>query len=323
DGTFVDVAADAGSFASRPEVTRGMAFGDLDQEGDLDIVTNDIANRLRVYRNDAPPPGHHWLQILALAGGRVDVGATVTVVGRTFRDRDTDGIDFIPADLSTVAEQRRVATELPAEDLHLLVFTNGILSPKRRETSDDGIEIDLAVSYLSRFVILRGVAERLGANLDARPRVFVMGAPGSNVAGNPSDLNSEEKYAQVAAHMQTVAANEALVLDAKSRYPTMGVYGLNPGLVATGDIRAPFLGGANSLRFQVAEWLIGKFNPSADEYAARIGPTLVSAELDAESGLVFDSKARRSKPSKKLTPERVADFMQATEELLANLPRPR
>ncbi|MEM9554253.1 MAG: SDR family NAD(P)-dependent oxidoreductase [Acidobacteriota bacterium] len=249
-------------------------------------------------------------------------GATVTVVGRTFRDRGTDGIDFIQADLSTVAEQRRVATQLPAEDLGLLVFTTGILSPKRRETSDDGVEIDLAVSYLSRFVILRGVAESLGANLEARARVFVMGAPGSNVAGNPSDLNSEERYAQLAAHTQTVAANEALVLDATSRYPEIGVYGLNPGLVATGDIRAPFLGGSDSLRFKVVEWLIGKLSPSADEYAARIGPTLVAAELDAESGLIFDSRARRSKRSQKLTPERVADFMRATEELLADLPRP-
>ncbi|MEM8679969.1 MAG: CRTAC1 family protein, partial [Planctomycetota bacterium] len=80
DGTFVDVASDAGTFASRPEVTRGMAFGDLDQDGDVDIVTNDIANRLRVYRNDAPPAGHHWLQILARAGNRVDVGATIIVV---------------------------------------------------------------------------------------------------------------------------------------------------------------------------------------------------------------------------------------------------
>ena len=250
-------------------------------------------------------------------------GTPVTVVGRTFRDSDTDGIDFIQADLSTVSEQRRVATELPAEDLDLLVFTTGILSPKRRETSDDGVEIDLAVSYLSRFVILRGVAERLGANLEARARVFVMGAPGKNVAGNPSDLNSEEKYAQLAAHTQTVAANEALVLDATSRYPEIGVYGLNPGLVASGDIRAPFLGGADSLKFKVVEWLIGKLNPTADEYAARIGPTLVAAELDTESGLIFDSKARRSKFSKKLTPERVADFMRATEELLADLPRPR
>ncbi|MEM9067599.1 MAG: SDR family NAD(P)-dependent oxidoreductase [Myxococcota bacterium] len=259
----------------------------------------------------------------AIARWLVAQGGTVTVVGRTFRDSDTPGLDFIRADLSTVAAQRRVASELPAEDLDLLVFTNGILSPKQRQTSEDGVEIDLAVSYLSRFVILRGVAERLGANLDARARVFVMGAPGSNVSSNPRDLNAEESYAQLAAHTQTVAANEALVLNAPSRHAGIGVYGLNPGLVATGDIRAPFLGGTDSLRFKIVEWLVSKFNPSADEYAARIGPTLLAPELDTESGLIFDSKARRSKPSKYLTPERVAEFMRATEELLATLPRPR
>ncbi|MEO1035953.1 MAG: KR domain-containing protein [Pseudomonadota bacterium] len=259
----------------------------------------------------------------AIARWLADRGATVTVVGRTFRDSDTDGIDFAQADLATVSEQRRIATELPAEDLGLLVFTTGILSPKRRETSSDCVEIDLAVSYLSRFVILRGVAQRLGANLEVRPRVFVMGAPGKNIAGNPSDLNSEESYAQLAAHTQTVAANEALVLDAKHRYPQIDVYGLNPGLVASGGIRAPFLGGAESLRFKLVEWLIGKLNPSADEYAEQIGPTLIAKELNSESGLIFDATARPTKPSKNLTPERVAEFMQATDALLADLPRPR
>lgn len=259
----------------------------------------------------------------ALARWLVAQGAAVTVVGRTLRDGRVPGLDFIRADLSTVAEQRRVAAELPAEELSLLVFTTGILSPKRRETTEDGVEIDLAVSYLSRFVILRSLAERLGTRAQARSRVFVMGAPGSNVAGDPSDLNSERGYAQLAAHTQTVAANEALVLDAKDRYPQFGVYGLNPGLVASGEIRAPFLGGADSLRFKAVEWLIGTLRPSTDEYAARIGSTLLAPEEGADSGTMFDSKGRKTKASSRLTPDRVAHFMRATEELLASLPRPK
>ncbi|MEL7115687.1 MAG: SDR family NAD(P)-dependent oxidoreductase [Pseudomonadota bacterium] len=232
-----------------------------------------------------------------------------------------DRIEFVQADLSTVAEQRRVAQVLPAKDTSLVLFTTGILSPKRRETSSDGVEIDLAISYLSRFVILRGMAGQLGANLETRARVFVMGAPGKNVAYDLSDLNAERTYSQMAAHTQTVAGNEALVLDAAQRYSHIGVFGLNPGLVASGDIRAPFLGGADSLRFKIVEWLIGSLNPSPEGYAARIGPTLVAPELDAESGLIFDPKGRRKSPSKNLTPERVADFMRATEELLDELPK--
>ncbi|MEM8976026.1 MAG: SDR family NAD(P)-dependent oxidoreductase [Pseudomonadota bacterium] len=257
----------------------------------------------------------------ALAHWLVAQGARVTTVGRSFRDESMDKIEFVQADLSTVAEQRRVAQVLPAKEVNLLVFTTGILSSKRRETSSDGVEIDLAISYLSRYVILHGMAEQLGANLGTRSRVFVMAAPGKNVSFDLSDLNAERTYSQMAAHTQTVAGNEALVLDAAHRYPKIGVFGLNPGLVASGDIRAPFLGGSDSLRFKVVEWLIGRLNPSPEGYAARIGPTLVAPELDAVSGLIFDPKGRRKSPSKNLTPERVAGFMSATEELLADVPK--
>ena len=81
--------------------------------------------------------------------------------------------------------------------------------------------------------------------------------------------------------------------------------------------------GAEALRFKLVEWLIGKLNPSADGYAARIGPLLIAPELGTESGLIFNSKACRTKPSKKLTPERVAEFLRATEELLVDLPNSR
>ena len=70
-------------------------------------------------------------------------------------------------------QARRVAQELPAETLDTLILTTGIFAGKQRMESPEGIEIDLAVSYLSRFVIVREVAERLGkkravANLKLR-----------------------------------------------------------------------------------------------------------------------------------------------------------
>src|SRR5690348_9751516 len=88
----------------------------------------------------------------ALSRFMVSRGAAVLVVGQTFRDADVPGIEFIKADLSLMREARRVGSLLPAETLDLVIFTTGIFAaPKRQETAE-GIERDMAVSYLSRLV---------------------------------------------------------------------------------------------------------------------------------------------------------------------------
>jgi NAD(P)-dependent dehydrogenase (short-subunit alcohol dehydrogenase family) len=95
-------------------------------------------------------------------------GANVVVVGQTFRDSDVPGIEFVKADLSLMREAQRVAVLLPAEDLDLLVFTTGIMAGPKREETAEGIERDMAVSYLSRLVIgVRSVRvwERTGLRL--------------------------------------------------------------------------------------------------------------------------------------------------------------
>ncbi|MFI1030461.1 SDR family NAD(P)-dependent oxidoreductase [Streptomyces sp. NPDC020951] len=246
-------------------------------------------------------------------------GAQVLVVGQTFRDEGVRGIDFLRADLSLMSEAQQVAHRLPAETLDLVVFTTGILAaPKRQETAE-GLERDMAVSYLSRFVILHGIAARLGQRRPTatmKPRVFVMGAPGRGQAGNPEDLNAEKAYGAMSAHMNTIAGNEMLVLDAAERYPHLNAYGLNPGLVKS-NIRSNLMGGEGSLRYRLSESLVGLFMPSADTYAKRMTPLFASPDLEGRGAVMFDHKGNAFLPSPKLTDDHIHAFMTASEALLS------
>jgi NAD(P)-dependent dehydrogenase (short-subunit alcohol dehydrogenase family) len=247
-------------------------------------------------------------------------GADVTVVGRTFRDDGIGGITFLSADLSLLSEARRVARELPAEVLDLLVLTTGIMAARKRQETSEGIERDMAVSYLSRLVIVREVAPRLGRRRESqavRARVFIMGFPGKGFAGAPEDLNAEKSYSAMAVHSNTVAGNESLVLDSTERYSDVDFFGLNPGMIAT-NIRANMLG-EGSLAHRLAERLIGALTISADAYAERIGPLLVSPDLAGRGGAMLNHKGLEIPASAKLTERHTQRFMEASDALVARV----
>jgi NAD(P)-dependent dehydrogenase (short-subunit alcohol dehydrogenase family) len=244
-------------------------------------------------------------------------GAAVTVVGQTFRDADVSNIEFIRADLSSMQEANRVATLLPAETLDLVIFTTGIFAAPKRQETVEGLERDMAVSYLSRQVILQAIAPRLGSQLPSghmKPRVFIMGYPGTGQAGKLGDLNSERSYSAMAAHMNTVAGNEMLVLDSAQRYPNINTYGLNPGLIKT-DIRSNFMGG-NKFLFAVLEGLIGVFTPTADAYARRVVPLLVNTQLNGLTGVLFNSKGHAILPSDGLSTAHIRAFLTESRALI-------
>ena len=245
-------------------------------------------------------------------------GARVTVVGQRFRDEGTKGLEFLKADLGSMNEALRVARALKAESPDLWLLTTGIFAGPKREATAEGLEKDMAVSFLSRLAMIR----ELGADWtsprpagERRPRVFVMGAPGTGHVGALDDLNAEQKYESMKVHMNTVAGNEALVHVAAKRYPGVAFFGLNPGLIKT-NIRANVLGGQGSFRFKAVESLIGFFTPSTEDYADLMVPLLLSPELDAHSGALFNARARPIERSEGMTLEHAEKLISASEALI-------
>ncbi len=78
NGRFLHSPERGGAFTRGAEVSRTLAFGDLDADGDLDLVTTSIGDRLRVFSTDAPS-GSHWLRVRARVGARDALGASVSI----------------------------------------------------------------------------------------------------------------------------------------------------------------------------------------------------------------------------------------------------
>jgi hypothetical protein len=79
-GLFVDVSKDSGAVFSQPWVGRGMAVGDLDNDGRIDAVITTNGGEAHILHNETPGP-NHWLTI-ALTGhtsNRDAIGAEIKV----------------------------------------------------------------------------------------------------------------------------------------------------------------------------------------------------------------------------------------------------
>jgi enediyne biosynthesis protein E4 len=84
-GRFVDVSDQAGSYFRRRLIGRGSAAGDIDNDGDIDLVINNLEGPAVVLRNDTK--GGHWitLRLLGPKGDAPVIGAKVhlTAGGKT------------------------------------------------------------------------------------------------------------------------------------------------------------------------------------------------------------------------------------------------
>jgi hypothetical protein len=81
DGTFSEVAAEFGSALMEERASRGTAFGDIDNDGDVDIVVNDLDSVPQLLRNDGGSK-NNWILVKTIGtrSNHNGIGAKVKVV---------------------------------------------------------------------------------------------------------------------------------------------------------------------------------------------------------------------------------------------------
>jgi hypothetical protein len=79
NGKFEELVDDAGPGIAAPHASRGCAFGDFDNDGDVDVLIVNMNEPPSLLRNDLAPEAGHWLKVklVGVKSNRSAIGARV------------------------------------------------------------------------------------------------------------------------------------------------------------------------------------------------------------------------------------------------------
>jgi enediyne biosynthesis protein E4 len=140
DGRFEELLEEAGSGVSEAHSSRGCAFGDFDNDGDMDVLIMNMNEPPSLLRNDVSSGGH-WLKVL-LVGVKTNRSAIGTrVVARYGTRRQAQEVSAQSSFYS--ANDRRLHFGLGAETTAELTirWTNGVTETIANVAADQLVTI--------------------------------------------------------------------------------------------------------------------------------------------------------------------------------------
>jgi NAD(P)-dependent dehydrogenase (short-subunit alcohol dehydrogenase family) len=255
-----------------------------------------------------------------------EAGATILLVARNVRRAEATlkrlpakGLQphrFFRADLSNLAETKRVGAELAAEAPRIDVLVNnaGAIFSSRRVTAD-GLEMTFALNHMSYFVLTEALRERLVRSAPARI-VNTASAAHQGAKLDFDDLQSGKNYGAMRAYGRSKLCNILFTRELARRLKGTGVSAncLHPGFVATrfGDEA----GGVMGPLVRLAKF----FAITPEKGAETIVHLASSPAVGNDSGLYFADR-RQATPSAAAQDDETAGKLWGRSEDLCGLGR--
>jgi hypothetical protein len=141
---FTDVSADSGAIFHQPWLGRGMAIGDIDNDGHIDAIVTTNDGPAHILRNETSTQ-NHWLtlKLVGHKSNRDAIGAEVKLVtakGQQFATVSTAGSYLSSSD-------KRVHFGLGSESIAQTIeirWPSGILQTLKNISADQILQVDEA-----------------------------------------------------------------------------------------------------------------------------------------------------------------------------------
>jgi hypothetical protein len=121
DGTFCDASEQSGPAVLEPRVSRGLAVGDLFNDGKMDLVVEDLVGKPMVLRNHGIP-GRHWVafELASQKSNRMAIGARLKLVagGMTQTEEIHSGGSYLSQSDTRVHFGLGTATSIDSLEVH-------------------------------------------------------------------------------------------------------------------------------------------------------------------------------------------------------------
>ncbi|MFG0316734.1 MAG: SDR family oxidoreductase [Planctomycetota bacterium JB042] len=183
---------------------------------------------------------------LAKRGARVimvcrDRGRGEAARAEVARESGSDRVELRLGDLSSLADVRRLASELAGEERIDVLLNNAAIMPRGRETSADGHELQFAVNHLAPFLLTTSLLDRLKASAPARVVTVASNAHRKGVI-DFDDLDAERGYDSRLVYCTTKLMNVLFTRELARRLDGTGVTAncLHPGVISTTLLRQYF-----------------------------------------------------------------------------------